>query len=54
MLYNDISYVDKIEKVEISEISHLTQYERRFVKLVIDKIEDLDIDYLTNLINGEA
>lgn len=52
MLYNDISYIEKIDTIEISEISHLTQYERRFVKLVIDNVSKIDIDTFTETLNN--
>jgi hypothetical protein len=52
MLYNNITYVDKVDTKEISELSHLTSYERRFVKLVIEKLNKIDIDAMSeNLSN---
>lgn len=53
ILYNDVEIIHDTEVITESELSHLTSYERDFVELVINKIRDVDIDYLTGLINGE-
>ena len=49
-LYNDITYIDKVETKDISEISHLNQYERRFILMIIENIRSIDIDALTTTI----
>jgi len=52
MLHNDICYIDRIENVTTSELSGLTGYEQDFIRLVVDKINKIDIDAFSHQLNN--